>query len=132
MLRTGIDPKFFIDRTQFNVVFFLCYFEDIKGILVEENGIEATEEEFDKLPYAEPLTPEEIRWFYKDGVHKRWIQFCGYDSLRIENAWRIKQAAKEHENIDNSLTTETVVVRGGMYDVELDNMRCVSIYWPGI
>lgn len=106
---------------------------DIKEALAAENGIEAVEEDSNKLSYAEPLAPEEIRWFYKDGVHKRWLEFCGYDSLRIENVWRQKEKYKNNEkNEDPPLPVERVVVRGGMYDVELDNMRCVSIYWPGM
>lgn len=69
---------------------------------------------------------------YKDDVNKRWMEFCGYDSLRIENAWRSKQSnIDEDESKDNTENIERVVVRGGMYDVELENMKCVSIYWPG-
>lgn len=88
-------------------------------------------EEATELPHAEPLTPEEVRWFYKDGVDKRWIEFCGYDSLRIENVWRRREGQDLNQINDNTIPIERVVVKGGMYDVELDNMRCVSIYWPG-
>lgn len=81
---------------------------------------------------AEPLTSEQIRWFYKDGVDKRWVEFCGYDSLRIEMAWRNKENRDDKEvDVVNEMPPKRVVVRGGMYDVELDHMRCVSIYWPG-
>ncbi|KAJ8674260.1 hypothetical protein QAD02_005522 [Eretmocerus hayati] len=84
-------------------------------------------------PYAEPLKPEEVRWFYKDDVNKRWMEFCGYDSLRIENAWRqCMISSNGNESNGHSYTkVERVVVRGGIYDVELENMKCVSIYWPG-
>ena len=83
--------------------------------------------------YAEPLTPEQVRWFYRDGVDKRWVEFCGYDSLRIENAWRNYQnlLSKCDNTIQNTLPVEKIVVKGGMYDVELDKMKCVSIYCPG-
>lgn len=83
--------------------------------------------------YAEPLTAEEIRWFYKDGVDKRWVEFCGYDSLRIEKFYQDRQSLiDENSKETNDLpSTEKIVVRGGMYDVEIDNMKCVSIYWPG-
>lgn len=83
--------------------------------------------------YAEPLTPEEIRWFYKDGVDKRWVEFCGYDSLRIEKIYQDRQELLQKNNIEinNLPPAEKIVVRGGMYDVEIDNMKCVSIYWPG-
>lgn len=83
--------------------------------------------------YAEPLTPEEIRWFYKDGVDKRWNEFCGYDSLRIERIYQERQSLiNESNDGTNGLPpAEKIVVRGGMYDIEIDNMKCVSIYWPG-
>jgi hypothetical protein len=83
--------------------------------------------------YAEPLTSEEIRWFYKDGVDKRWNEFCGYDSLRIEKIYRERQIliGQSNNETNNLPPAEKIVVRGGMYDVEIDNMKCVSIYWPG-
>ncbi|XP_067214663.1 phospholipase DDHD1-like isoform X2 [Linepithema humile] len=86
--------------------------------------------------YAESLTPEEIRWFYKDGVEKRWNEFCGYDSLRIEKIYQERQnligTSNDEINNENNLPpAERIVVRGGMYDVQIDNMKCVSIYWPG-
>lgn len=109
----------------------------------KENGMDIAEEAVEVF-YAEKLKPEEIRWFYKDGVDKRWIEFCGYDSLRIENAWRQKEHLNDnsddshdavgHNDDDadnNTKDVDNVVVKGGMYDVELDNMKCVSIYWPG-
>ncbi|XP_011504697.1 PREDICTED: phospholipase DDHD1-like, partial [Ceratosolen solmsi marchali] len=104
---------------------------------LKENGISDEENKKEKeipkqLLCAEPLTPEEVRWLYRDDVNKRWMDFCGYDSLRIEKAWRQRQDnTNENENTNNSLNIERVVVRGGMYDVELENMKCVSIYWPG-
>ncbi|XP_014219125.1 phospholipase DDHD1-like [Copidosoma floridanum] len=103
----------------------------------QENGIDSQEEnkeiEFPKqLPFAEPLLPKEIRWMYKEDVNKRWVEFCGYDSLRIENAWRQRQcAANENGNGSDSGRIERVIVRGGMYDADLENMKCISIYWPG-
>ncbi|XP_024936658.1 phospholipase DDHD1 isoform X2 [Cephus cinctus] len=105
--------------------------------LCEENGIEEPAEEVAEeainIPaFAEPLTPEEIRWFYKDGEDKRWEEFCGYDSLRIEHAWRRRNSSKCNEmDTDSEIPSEPIVVRGGIYDVELDKMRCVSIYWQG-
>uniref|UniRef100_A0A0C9RDA9 DDHD1_2 protein n=1 Tax=Fopius arisanus TaxID=64838 RepID=A0A0C9RDA9_9HYME len=99
--------------------------EEIEVDSLVQNGMDTGEE-----PYAEPLTPQEIRWFYKDQVDKRWVEFCGYDSLRIENAWRNKSEKERNANeIDNDC--ERVVVKGGMYDVTLDDMKCVSIFWAG-
>ena len=34
------------------------------------------------------LGPEEVRWFYRLAPDKSWIQFDGYDSLRIEIRYR--------------------------------------------
>lgn len=86
-----------------------------------------------EVAYAEPLTAEAIRWFYKDGVDKRWNEFGGYDSLRIEKIYQERQSLIRENNgeTDGLPPAEKVVVRGGMYDVEIDNMKCVSIYWPG-
>lgn len=39
---------------------------------------------------------------------------------------------KDSDVTNNALPIEKIVVRGGMYDVELDKMKCVSIYCPGI
>ena len=102
--------------------------------MIQENGVtHVLNETCVELKYAEPLTPEQVRWFYKDCVHKRWMEFCGYDSLRIENVWRKQQSSTINDTDQgiNSKPIERVVVRGGMYDVELDKMKCVSIYWPG-
>ncbi|KAG7204893.1 hypothetical protein KM043_005291 [Ampulex compressa] len=102
-------------------------------IIVEQSTKGSTESVVNESTYAEPLTPEQIRWFYKGGVDKRWVEFCGYDSLRIETAWRNYENLldKKVDGPNNLPVAEKVVVRGGMYDVELDNMKCVPIYWPG-
>ncbi|XP_014484947.1 PREDICTED: phospholipase DDHD1-like [Dinoponera quadriceps] len=96
-----------------------------------KNGLETNA--VGEAAYAEPLTPEEIRWFYKDGVDKRWVEFCGYDSLRIEKIYQDRQdlLGRIDAETDSLPPAEKIVVRGGMYDVEIDNMKCVSIYWPG-
>ncbi|CAK9810627.1 Phospholipase DDHD1 [Anthophora quadrimaculata] len=100
----------------------------------ESNAREDVENVTNELTYAEPLTPERIRWFYRDGVDKRWVEFCGYDSLRIENAWQNHQnlLSKRDDTTNNPPpSVEKIVVKGGMYDVELDKLKCVSIYCPG-
>ncbi|CAB0043986.1 unnamed protein product [Trichogramma brassicae] len=83
-------------------------------------------------PYASPLLPEEVRWLYRDDINKIWIEFCGYDSLRIENSWReIQSRSSENgNNSDNFVNNVKIVVRGGMYEVDLEQKKCVSIYWP--
>lgn len=117
------------------MILFLFYKENDEAI--EEGSKDNVETNADnEAPYAESLTPEEIRWFYKDGVEKRWHEFCGYDSLRIEKIYQDRQnlisTSNDEINNENHLPpAEKIVVRGGMYDVEIDNMKCVSIYWPG-
>lgn len=100
--------------------------------VIEEEKLKNNIDMLIETTYVEPLTPEEIRWFYKDGVDKRWNEFCGYDSLRIEKIYQEHQRLISQSNNETNLpAAEKIVVRGGMYDVEIDNMKCVSIYWPG-
>ncbi|XP_076231435.1 phospholipase DDHD1 isoform X3 [Calliopsis andreniformis] len=124
--RTEVDP--FSDTP---LEFQQC--EEITDITTEQNSKEEPESVMSELMYAEPLTPEQIRWFYRDGVDKRWVEFCGYDSLRIENAWQNYQnlVSKNNDEAHSSPPIEKIVVKGGMYDVEIDKMKCVSIYCPG-
>lgn len=84
-----------------------------------------------EVQYADPLSVEAVRWFYC--VNKRWIEFCGNDSIRIEQAWRLRSTFENSDNCENNKlqTQEKIVVRGGIYDVDLDKMKCLSIYWPG-
>ncbi|KDR06875.1 hypothetical protein L798_03356, partial [Zootermopsis nevadensis] len=85
------------------------------------------------------LGPDEVRWFYKSDSDKRWIEFSGYDSLRIESKYRNVyhdwQYYNKYSNKENSSETYSeqyrIVVRGGMYEVDLNTCKCDSIYWPG-
>lgn len=121
------------------------------------------------------LRPEEVRWFYKSCSDKRWIEFSGYDSLRIESKYRHSYREWQYynrtfsnlENASDSYSGNTspidhsalpvessdsvssryecneagaaetdpeqhkIVVRGGMYEVDLNTCKCDSIYWPG-
>ena len=112
---------------------FVSYKDDDQTIVESspKNNIEINA--VSEADYAEPLIPEEIRWFYKDGVDKRWNEFCGYDSLRIERIYQERQnlISESNDETNDLPPAEKIVVRGGMYDIEIDNMKCVSIYWPG-
>lgn len=118
------------------------------------------------------LTPEQIRWFYKSLASKQWVEFNGYDSLRIERRYRnltdtewkyynstyrskknktptpsptvecLKYSNNDMSKQDGSLnseeltppsseTADRVVVRGGLYEVDLLKRNCASIFWPG-
>ncbi|XP_076641508.1 phospholipase DDHD1 isoform X1 [Halictus rubicundus] len=108
-------------------------FEESAEVTEEQNSMIETEDVANDLTYAELLTPMQVRWFYRDGVDKRWVEFCGYDSLRIENAWRNYQdlISSNIDTLNNLPHIEKIVVKGGMYDVEIDKMKCISIYCPG-
>jgi len=112
---------------------FVSYKDDDQTIVESspKNNIEINA--VSEADYAEALIPEEIRWFYKDGVDKRWNEFCGYDSLRIERIYQERQnlISESNDETNDLPPAEKIVVRGGMYDIEIDNMKCVSIYWPG-
>lgn len=116
------------------------------------------------------LKPEQIRWFYKNIANKQWVEFNGYDSLRIEKRlnnltekeWKFYTATSrpkrsqekspytsptleylknpgnltENDNVSyenvspSSETVDKVVVRGGLYEVDLLKRSCSSIFWP--
>lgn len=86
------------------------------------------------IPF-EPLKPEKIRWFYKSDS-KRWTKFDGFDSLNIEYRYRANFGSDEEaSSLNGSLNyfvgLFTVVVRGGLYEVDLLKKKCTSIFWPG-
>ncbi|KAF4520881.1 hypothetical protein B566_EDAN010296 [Ephemera danica] len=85
------------------------------------------------------LTPEEVRWFYKSDSDKRWLEFNGYDSYRIEveyrqynQEWHTTYAqqytqqgelytfepAEPQQQAPESPSKHQIVVRGGMYEIQ--------------
>lgn len=58
------------------------------------------------------LTAEEVRWFYKSEGEKRWLEFSGYDSLRIEMKYR--------EMFDPSMKYSQYSAFSGMVYVNFD------------
>ncbi|XP_019383828.1 PREDICTED: phospholipase DDHD1, partial [Gavialis gangeticus] len=67
------------------------------------------------------LGPEEVRWFFRE--ERKWKPFIGYDSLRLERAYRaLPAAAPEPE-------PEPVCVRGGLYEVDVLRADCYPVYW---
>jgi len=82
-----------------------------------------------------PLRPENVRWFYKSDS-KRWTKFDGFDSLSIEHRYRVNFGNEEEVSClngkyDGLNGVHTVVVRGGLYEVDLLKKKCTSIFWPG-
>ncbi|KAM3918886.1 phospholipase DDHD1 isoform 2-T2 [Leptodactylus fuscus] len=94
------------------------------------------------------LGAEEVRWFYKE-EKKSWKPFIGYDSLRIELAYRRLlelSAAPEGDqtapgegetgvagldvvNIGDVVKIEPVCVRSGLYEVDVAEGECYPVYW---
>nr|XP_031309610.1 phospholipase DDHD1 isoform X6 [Camelus dromedarius] len=113
------------------------------------------------------LGPEEVRWFYKEDK-KTWKPFIGYDSLRIELAFRtLLQAtgarakaqdpdgdhvcgpasssgedddedrvcgfcpriAGHGREMEELVNVERVCVRGGLYEVDVNQGECYPVYW---
>nr|XP_048709288.1 phospholipase DDHD1 isoform X4 [Caretta caretta] len=66
------------------------------------------------------LGPEEVRWLYRED-RKSWKPFIGYDSLRLELAYRALGAAAG--------PGPPVCVRGGLYEVDVSSAECYPVYW---
>ncbi|CAL8096711.1 unnamed protein product [Calicophoron daubneyi] len=71
----------------------------------------------------ETLPPEYVRWFYGRGTHRddSWKAFSGADSLKLETAFRNGSSSNDQK----------VVVRGDLFEVDLQTFLCSPIYWPG-
>uniref|UniRef100_A0A8C6X829 DDHD domain containing 1 n=1 Tax=Naja naja TaxID=35670 RepID=A0A8C6X829_NAJNA len=87
------------------------------------------------------LGAEEVRWFYRED-RKSWKPFIGYDSLRMELAYRAlllpdgqgssSPTTGRPEKLAPSSsipTPEPVCVRGGLYEVDVANSECYPVYW---
>ncbi|XP_064000450.1 phospholipase DDHD1 isoform X2 [Pogoniulus pusillus] len=70
------------------------------------------------------LGAEEVRWFYRED-RKTWKPFIGYDSLRIELAYRALGEQREAE----AAAVEPVCVRSGLYEVDVANAESYPVYW---
>ena len=87
---------------------------------------------FPKIDTVESLRPEEVRWFYKEDLEKKWRPFLGYDSLRVECVYRelIHRKAKTQTREDESeAKSHTINVRGGLYEADVEKKQCYPIYW---
>lgn len=86
---------------------------------------------FPDLDIVQPLRPEELRWLYKDLGEKKWTPFIGYDSLRIECKYRetLHRLGSESNPKILDEDTERVIVRGGLYEVDVLKRKCHPIYW---
>ena len=87
-----------------------------------------------RIASIEVLRPEEIRWMFREREHKKWIPFIGYDSLRIECKYRELQQSKCTGVAASIRCDEFINVKGGLYEVDVSQMKCMPIYWnsPGV
>ncbi|KAK2527454.1 Ddhd1 [Columba livia] len=76
------------------------------------------------------LGAEEVRWFYRED-RKTWKPFIGYDSLRIELAYRALGAGgpAEPREGEAAAAVEPVCVRSGLYEVDVVNAESYPVYW---
>ncbi|CAN0192192.1 unnamed protein product [Bubo scandiacus] len=72
------------------------------------------------------LGAEEVRWFYRED-RKTWKPFIGYDSLRIELAYRALGPGEPREG--EAAAVEPVCVRSGLYEVDVVNAESYPVYW---
>ncbi|KAM6393775.1 phospholipase DDHD1 isoform 2-T2 [Pluvialis apricaria] len=76
------------------------------------------------------LGAEEVRWFYRED-RKTWKPFIGYDSLRIELAYRALGAGgpAEPREGEAAAAVEPVCVRSGLYEVDVASAESYPVYW---
>ena len=78
------------------------------------------------------LRPEEVRWLYRQRAvrQKKWLPFIGYDSLRVECKFRETRARLPEKSLTHGKAAdELVIVRGGLYEVDVIQKTCTPIYW---
>ncbi|NXU44490.1 DDHD1 Phospholipase, partial [Drymodes brunneopygia] len=72
------------------------------------------------------LGAEEVRWFYRED-RKTWKPFIGYDSLRIELAFRALGGGGG--GAGEPAAVEPVCVRSGLYEVDVASAESYPVYW---
>lgn len=101
------------------------------------------------------LSHEFIKWFYRDEDGRNWVAFNGYDSIRLEMHYRQTEniclelsqpislpssisVGSSRESIEFSeadtsqkVSKPYVLVRGGLFEVDLQRRICSPIYWGG-
>ncbi|KAL4237730.1 Phospholipase ddhd1 [Mactra antiquata] len=87
---------------------------------------------YPKKEYVDHLQPEEVRWLYKKDGDKKWTPFIGYDSLRIECRYRVhQQNGAEDLTEAEAADLDMILVRGGLYEVDVTKQICRPVYWSG-
>ncbi|NXJ01351.1 DDHD1 Phospholipase, partial [Psophia crepitans] len=75
------------------------------------------------------LGAEEVRWFYRED-RKTWKPFIGYDSLRIELAYRaLGPGGPAEPREGEAAAVEPGCVRSGLYEVDVASAESYPVYW---
>ncbi|XP_070577524.1 phospholipase DDHD1-like isoform X2 [Ptychodera flava] len=75
---------------------------------------------------VQDLNARQVRWFYRESKDERkWNYFSGYDSLQIE--WKYREVHFHCTKTDDDV--EMIIVRGGLYEVDVVSRKCYPIYW---
>ncbi|XP_053331100.1 phospholipase DDHD1 isoform X2 [Spea bombifrons] len=124
------------------------------GMLIPERKRTRSSGSRHRYDIVTELGPEEVRWFYKEDK-KTWKPFIGYDSLRIELAYRKLWELSASEGdpgpqgedgdsqevpqedgaeldvvaIGDVVKIEPVCVRSGLYEVDVTEGECYPVYW---
>lgn len=81
---------------------------------------------------CDQLTSPLCRWFYKENPKAKWVPFIGYDSLRIECRYRALEHSKIQSNNPDAVDIDMCIhVRGGLYEVDINNGVVHPVYWKG-
>ncbi|VDO03567.1 unnamed protein product [Rodentolepis nana] len=75
------------------------------------------------------LSPSKVRWFYKDEIAKKWVAFNGYDSIKIELTYLRLLKCKNGFSSETDDNFKPLVVRDGLYEVDVVTKQCYPIYW---
>eukprot|EP00794_Sanderia_malayensis_P017824 gene17824-19605_t len=85
------------------------------------------------LDQLRDLQKHKVRWLYLDA--KKWVAFNGKDSLLIEEHFQMlndidkKEDKAESSDVGCGEVLDAPTVRGGLYEVNVKDRQCSSLYW---
>merc|ERR1719354_1299525 len=100
--------------------------DGLEQLKKEESQSSANDIELKDYKEVEPLQEDEVRWFYESKDNKGRVTklkpMVGYDSLRVERAYR--------DLLQNvHAPTERLLIRGGLFEVNVRGMVCYPVSW---
>lgn len=84
--------------------------------------------------HAQSINSVSVQWFYKDDSTQPWIPFNSFDTENIEGVYLdgIRSSNLSSQTAEMQHTTQTLLVRGGLYEVNVKARRCYPVYWEGM